>query len=78
MRAKQARLVVSFHTTNEAMAMQQAARSDRLKGRLVPIPRQLSAGCGLAWSEPAANEMALQRTIENHGLEYEHITALDL
>ena len=78
MRKKQPRLVVSFHTTNEAMAMRLAGAADALQGRLIPIPRQLSAGCGLAWSEPAANETALRRTIDERDLCYEGIAKLDL
>ena len=78
MRKKQARAVVSFHTTSEAMAMQQAGIAARLQGRLIPIPRQLSAGCGLAWSEPAENAAALRQVIADKSLEYEQIHELDL
>lgn len=46
-------VVVTFHTTTSALALQKAAARCGLRGRLAPIPRQLSAGCGLAWREPA-------------------------
>ena len=71
------RLVVSFHTTTEAMAMKRAAGECHLLGRLIPIPRQLSAGCGLAWSEPATNEPELEKAIERFGLEYERISSIE-
>lgn len=78
MRKKQARVVVSFHTTSDAIAMQQASIATRLRGRLIPIPRQLSAGCGLAWSEPAENAPALRQVIIDQSLEHEQIHELDL
>ena len=34
-------------------------------GRLIPIPRQLSAGCGLAWSVP---ERERENVIQSVGL----------
>ena len=75
---KEERLVVSFHTTTDAVAMRALGKSAGLRGRMIPVPRQISAGCGLAWSEPADNADALYRAIESHTLEYEAITPLEL
>ena len=58
MRAKEQRLVVTFHTTTEAMAAEKELKLNQIAGRLIPVPRQISAGCGLAWSAPAAGEEA--------------------
>ena len=52
MRVKETRLVVTFHTTADAMAMERFCREHGAPGRLIPVPRELSAGCGLAWSAP--------------------------
>ena len=49
MRAKELKLVVTFHTTSEAMAMEKACKANGVPGRLIPVPRLISAGCGLAW-----------------------------
>ena len=75
---KEERLVVSFHTTTDDVAMRALGKSAGLRGRMIPVPRQISAGCGLAWSEPADNADALYRAIESHTLEYEAITPLEL
>lgn len=75
---KEERLVVSFRTTTDAVAMRSLGKSAGLRGRMIPVPRQISAGCGLAWSEPADNADALHRAIESHALEYEAITPLEL
>ena len=49
MRAKELNLAVTFHTTSEAMAMEKACKANAVPGRLIPVPRTISAGCGLAW-----------------------------
>lgn len=49
MRTKRPYIVLSFHATVEAMAWEKYCTETRIPGRLIPLPRELSAGCGLAW-----------------------------
>ena len=49
MRIKQEYIVLSFRTTVEAMAWEKHCISAGVPGRLIPLPREISAGCGLAW-----------------------------
>lgn len=60
MRKKELRLVITFHTTAEAMAAERFCKEQGIPGRLIPVPRQLSAGCGLAWSAPVENSGCLR------------------
>lgn len=46
---KELKLVVTFHTTADAMAMEKACKENNVPGRLIPVPRSISAGCGLSW-----------------------------
>lgn len=72
-------VVVTFHTTAEALGFRKIAEgSDALSGRLSAIPRQLSAGCGFAWREPAENEAALLNVIAVESVEYEALAKVDL
>ncbi|MFQ9345653.1 MAG: DUF3343 domain-containing protein [Coprococcus sp.] len=48
MREKTLKLVITFHTTTDAMAMEKACKSQGISGRLIPIPQEISVGCGLA------------------------------
>lgn len=52
MRAKRPYIVLSFRTTVEAMAWEKHCEAEHIPGRLIPLPRELSAGCGLAWRMP--------------------------
>ncbi len=49
MRKKVPCLIITFHTTADAIAFEQYAKDIKLSGRLIPIPRELSAGCGMAY-----------------------------
>lgn len=44
--------VVTFRTTAGAMAMEKACLAASVPGRLIPVPRSISAGCGLCWAAP--------------------------
>ena len=48
-RKKEPKLVITFHTTADAMSFEKHCRDQRLPGRLIPVPRAISAGCGMAW-----------------------------
>ena len=60
MRAKRPYIVLSFRTTVEAMAWEKHCEAEHIPGRLIPLPRELSAGCGLWQSriDPAAYDAA--------------------
>ena len=49
MRIKKTYVVLSFHTTLEAMEWEKQCAECGVPGRIIPLPREISAGCGLAW-----------------------------
>lgn len=63
MRQKQPALVVTFSTTSEAMAAEKYSGERGLPGRLIPVPREITAGCGLAWKAPPEAEAALRAAL---------------
>lgn len=68
MRDKELRLIVTFHTTADAMAMEKACREHEIPGRLIPVPRAISAGCGLAWCAPLTERRKLREVMEEQGI----------
>ena len=40
-----------------------AAKAKEAPGRLIPVPRQISAGCGMAWCAPVADRVSLEQLI---------------
>lgn len=49
MRKKEEYIVISFSTYDEAIAFEDICRENRIAGRMIPKPEQVSAGCGLCW-----------------------------
>ena len=52
MREKKLWLIITFHTTTAAMAMEAMCAAKNLPGRLIPVPREITAGCGMSWRAP--------------------------
>lgn len=52
MRQKEEKLIITFHTTAGAIAMEKYCKKNGLPGRLIPGPRCLTSDCGMAWSAP--------------------------
>ena len=46
---KKLSLVISFNKTVDAMAVEEYCLKNNVPGRLIPLPKEISAGCGLAW-----------------------------
>lgn len=42
-------IVISFNKTVDAMAVEEYCLKNKVSGRLIPLPKEISAGCGLAW-----------------------------
>lgn len=73
MRKKERKLVVIFHTTADAMAMEEICREKNTEGRLIPVPRNISAGCGLAWCAGLECREILKEVLEEAGIAEEAI-----
>jgi len=71
------RVVVTFSTTTEAMAWECACKKAGLPGRLIAMPVQISAECGLVWLiTPQDRELLLERGREL-GLNYRDVVELE-
>lgn len=78
MRRKTPKTVVTFATTNDAMAVEAAARKGGIPGRMIPVPSAIFAGCGLAWCVPAEKRAELERALAARNLPFETLHEVDL
>ena len=69
MREKREMLIITFHTTSEAIGFENACRTKGAPGRLIPVPRAISAGCGMAWCAMPAEEETLSALVKESGIE---------
>lgn len=56
MRKKELKTVITFETTTQAIGMESACKKHQIAGRLIPVPKEITAGCGMAWMTPLENE----------------------
>ncbi len=70
------KLYVTFFTTAEAMATELACKAHALEGKLVPVPRVLSAGCGIAWECSPKLEETLLALLAAEDIMYEDVAKL--
>lgn len=68
MREKSLKLIVTFHTTTAAMAMEAACTAAGVPGRLIPVPREITAGCGMSWKADPADRAVLESFVKEKGI----------
>mgnify|MGYP002537609012 FL=1 len=78
MRQKSERCIITFPTTTAAMEMESACRAAGLPGRLIPVPRAITAGCGLCWAAPPESREALAVLVMAKGVQIDGIYAVQM
>ena len=56
-------LVISFKRTVDARAVEEHCIKNGIGGRLIPLPKEISAGCGLAWKCEVSQEDEMKKVI---------------
>ena len=65
-------VVLTFSTTTAAMSM------EKRSGRLIPVPREITAGCGLAWKMPEEDYEKYKDEVESLNITVEQKVWLKL
>ena len=61
-------LVVTFDATVQAMAAEKYCLAEGVPGRLIPVPREITAGCGLAWKAAPEQEEQVLSALKEAGI----------
>ena len=69
MRQKTLKLIVTFYTTTAAMAMEKACTETGTPGRLIPVPREITAGCGMSWATQVEARAEVEKTAAQYGIQ---------
>ena len=78
MRRKQPALVITFPTTSAAMEAESLCLAHQLPGRMIPVPREITAGCGLAWRAPPEAEGVLAKALGEAELVWSEMRVLEI
>ena len=78
MREKHQYIIITFHTTSEAMAMEKLCTHMGIPGRLIPVPREITAGCGLSWRVKKEDFSLYQEKMKDLEVEHDQVVELML
>ena len=78
MRQRKPFLIITFSATKDAMAAEKYCQAQGLPGRLIPIPREITAGCGLAWKTLPDEEVRFQSALQMAGIRWETMKTLEM
>jgi hypothetical protein len=73
MRKKSLKCIVTFQTTTQAMAFEMLCKKKDIPGRLIPVPKELTTGCGLAWCVEEKFTELIKKMILNEKLQIDKI-----
>lgn len=76
LRKKEPKTIVTFHTTADAIAVERICKDEKVPGRMIPVPRELSSGCGLAYCAPAEARTQIEILLKRLSLDWEQIEDL--
>ena len=78
MREKKPALVITFPTTAAAMEAERRCQELGRPGRSIPVPRESTAGGGLAWKAPPEAEEQIRAAFHAEGLSWSAMEVLSL
>ena len=71
-------LLLTFDTSTEAYAMEEACQRHALRGRLIPVPRAIAATCGLSFAAPLSEKDKIKALLASEDIRPEAEYELDL
>lgn len=71
-------MVITFSATTDAMALEKYCEEHSLPGRLIPVPREITAGCGLAWKAEPEEKEQLEAALREAGIRWQEMRTLEM
>ena len=60
---------LKLKTLSVTMAMEKGCKKQGAPGRLIPVPREISAGCGLAWCAELGERELVRKVMDDIGVQ---------
>ncbi len=73
MRKKVLKLIITFPNTQQAIAFEKKCQDFGIGERLIPVPGDISSGCGLAWKSELENKSKLEKIYKENNIEIEGV-----
>ena len=70
---KQQKIIVTFKTTLDAMAMEEICMEKKIEGRLIPLPKKIAASCGMAFCADVSKESEILLLLKEEDVSFQGI-----
>lgn len=74
---KSLKLVITFDNPTHAFAFESACKKGNIAGRLLPVPVELTGGCGIGWTSKIEDKYIVEDFIKQNNLAVGHILELE-
>ena len=74
--SKKLSLVISFKKTTDSIAFEEHCLKNGIAGRLIPLPKEISAGCGLAWKCEVSQEDEMKKVMADLKIECDKMSEI--
>jgi len=78
MRQKTTKLVIAFPSITAVMALDAIYTKEMGSGKIIPLPPEISLGCGLAWLDLPSSEDYLCKLMEENSIPYSTISHIQM
>ena len=75
---KKLKLIVTFHTSSEAMATEKACKDAGIKGQLISAPRNLTSDCGISYAAEVGDKAKIEELLDSKKIEYERMVEVEV
>lgn len=75
---RQTRVIATFDSTVYAMEAEKVCNQYNLNGRLIPVPKEVSAGCGLCYAVSPAEREKLLELVQHGTIRADRIYELEI
>ncbi|MGI6685776.1 MAG: DUF3343 domain-containing protein [Bacillota bacterium] len=65
--------IFTFYSTHFALRLESACKKENIPGKLIPVPRSISASCGTAFRAEVENREKIEGIADQDGVEIETV-----
>lgn len=75
---KRLKLIVTFHTSSEAMATEKVCKDAGIEGQLISAPRELTADCGISYAAEVVDKARIEELLNSKKIEFDRMVEVEV
>lgn len=75
---KEKKIVVTFYTSSEAMALEKVCKKNSIKGELISAPREITSDCGISYAAEISEKVNIEKLLKDNKIDFDSIYEIDI